>query len=74
MSEYSDVYNKLDYETRVIAGAVITETQINQIRIDQNKAKQAYQKFMRETNAHIANLELSLRKTVLPTNQPKGKG
>jgi hypothetical protein len=63
MSEYSDAYNKLPYETRVIAGAVIMQTQINQIKNDQRKAKNAYQKFMRETNEQLSNLEIALRKT-----------
>lgn len=55
-------FNDLPYAHRRIASAVIIETQINQIRIDQEKAKATHRRFMKETNEHISNLENSLLK------------
>lgn len=59
-TDVSRQFNQLPYEHRIIASAVIIETQINQIRADQGKATSAHRKFMRETNDHIKNLERSL--------------
>jgi hypothetical protein len=60
MSKASDIYNDLPITVRVLARPLFTEMRINQIRIDQDKAKDSYLKFMKETNAHISNLEKSL--------------
>lgn len=59
-TDVSRRFNLLPYEHRIIAAAVIIETQINQIRADQEKAVSAHRKFMRETNEHVKNLERSL--------------
>lgn len=53
-------FNDLPYDHRLIAIAVILETQINQIRVDQERARSAHRKFMSEANAHLRNLERSL--------------
>lgn len=65
MSKASKVFNELPYDTRLILSVVDTEMRINQIRIDQDKAKSAYQKFMRETNEQITNCERSLKSDYL---------
>jgi hypothetical protein len=56
----SQRFNALPYDHRMVAGAVVIESQINQIRIDQEAAKAAHRKFMSDTTAHLRNLERSL--------------
>jgi hypothetical protein len=57
----ADNFNAMPYKYRIIASATLIETQIRQIRMDQERAKSAHRKFMRETSDHITNLERSLR-------------
>lgn len=42
MSDWSDKYNELPYETRHVAGMVITEMRINQLRMEKERLKKRY--------------------------------
>lgn len=64
MSKASELFNSLPIEIRKQVIPSTIETQINQIRIDQEKVLRAYQKYMRETNDHVNNLELLLEKAL----------
>lgn len=64
-------WNSKDYEERKMMALHDNEMRIQQIRIDQQKAKNAHQKFMRETNAQIASCELFIRKTVPAGSEPQ---
>lgn len=48
-------FNSQPIEQRLVIALHDNKLRISQIKIDQLKAKAAYQKFMRETNAHIKN-------------------
>lgn len=52
----SRIWNDLPQDLRKKVLPFIAEVQIRQICEDQEKAKSAYNKFMRETNDHIKNL------------------
>ncbi len=60
MSRASELFNALPREQRRIASALVIETQINQIRTDQEEAKDAHRRFMTASNAHARNLEAQL--------------
>ena len=61
MSIHTDRFNALPKETRIITGMVITETQINELRISKQRLKRSYDNTIHEINVKIKFLERELK-------------
>jgi hypothetical protein len=73
MNRASDIFNALPIEVRRQTIPSNIEMRINQIHIDQDKAKSAHAKFMAETNGHVRNLKQSLERALAELDTPKGE-
>lgn len=67
MGQTSKWWNSHNQEERLMMALHDNEMRIQQIKIDQGKAKAAYQKFLRDTNAQIKNCRLFIIRNT-PTN------
>ena len=56
MSKWSDEYNKLPYEVRVIGSMTETEMRINQLLMEKKRVQKFYRAHIQEIDGHIANL------------------
>jgi septation ring formation regulator EzrA len=70
---YTNDYNKLPMDVRVLAGMVITETQINQLLREKNRLRRSYKRNMAEIDAHIKGLREDLDKDILEYSRSRRK-
>ena len=54
--KWTEKWNALPYEIRHIGSMVESQMRINQLEMEKNRLKRAYQRSVREANAHIKNL------------------
>ena len=57
MSKWSDKWNRLPEETRLIGAMCSTEQRINQLEVEKARLKKRYLESVREINSHIKNLK-----------------
>ena len=61
MSKWAEAFNALPYEIRHIGAMCEAEMRINQLKMEKDRLKRAYERSLSEINGHIKNLEDYLR-------------
>jgi predicted patatin/cPLA2 family phospholipase len=56
MNEWSEKWNALPLEIRLIGSKCETQMRINQLEMEKKRLKQRYLQSIKEVNEHIANL------------------
>lgn len=57
MRNWTEEYNALPHEVRIIGSAMDSRTRINQLKMEKMRLKLRYIQSLKEVNDHIKNLE-----------------